>query len=80
MSNGFSENKGLWGVAQSRGLTKPPLGRSYVFAQFLTEVMRRSEESDLVHQTLSANRSGTWFDLGELLVPVLCCCCSDCTE
>ena len=34
MSSGFSENKGLWGVVQSRGLTRPPLGRSYfVFAE-----------------------------------------------
>ena len=29
MASGFRENKGFVGVAQSRGLTKPPLGRSF---------------------------------------------------
>ena len=35
-----------------------------------------SEDWDLVHQALSANRSGSMFDACERLVPVLCCCCS----
>ena len=35
-----------------------------------------SEDWDLGHQTLSANPSGTMFDVCKRLVPVLCCCCS----
>ena len=31
-----------------------------------------SEDYDLVYQTLSANRSGTMFNMCERLVPVLC--------
>ena len=39
MSSGFSEKQGFVGVAQCRGLTKSPLGRSYhcfVFAPRLS--------------------------------------------
>ena len=36
----------------------------------------RSGDWELVHQTLSANRSGTMFDVCKRLAPVLRCCCS----
>ena len=39
----------------------------------------RSEDWDLVHRTLSINRSGTMlkgFKVCERPLPVLCCCCS----
>ena len=39
---------------------------------FLEIEVFRSEDWDLVHQTLSANRSGTMFDLCEGLVADLC--------
>ena len=38
--------------------------------------MFRSEDWDLVHQTLSANRSGSIIDVCERVIPFLCCCCS----
>ena len=42
----------------------------------LSSLIFMGEDWDLGHQTLSANPSGTMFDVCERLVPVLCCCCS----
>ena len=52
------------------------MSRSEDWNRLRRKWISRKEDWDLVHQTLSANRSGTMFDVCEGLVPVLCRCCS----